>query len=484
MRFSPLFLALPFCVVAGTALANPATPEGAAALTSTFQTYLGTVAGVVTVQPEGEVYGVKLDFAPLLLKLPGEGVEASITPIEFKLTDNGDGTWGYSADQSLTATFKVPDQAEMSLYVAHMSNTGVFDVALATVTASTSDGSDISFTETTQNPSQGMTTVTYHVADFHSETSAVANAVAGVDMSTTAVLNDVSEVFDMPAMGEGAAPMTLTARVKSYATDGVATGFRPDAVHQLLAFFVAHPSPEAIDAGWPDLKTLLTGGLPLFDHLQSNSKMLGVSVDSPLGTFGLAEVGVEVEANGFVADGMLREAFTLTGLTLPEGLVPEWAKGLVPETLSLDMKVAGFDAASGALKAMDMVDLSRNAGMVEVPENDFLNALLPSGAVGITLAPGSTVAPLYTLTYEGSLTAGPGKAPRGLGTISMTGLQAVRDAVKSAPPEMGMQAAPVLGMAEGIARKGENGALIWELELTEGGTLLVNGTDLAAMGGQ
>ena len=58
MRFSPLFLALPFCVGAGTALANPATPEGAAALTSTFQTYLGSVAGVVTVQPVGVVYGV------------------------------------------------------------------------------------------------------------------------------------------------------------------------------------------------------------------------------------------------------------------------------------------------------------------------------------------------------------------------------------------------------------------------------------------
>ena len=484
MRFSPLFLALPFCLVAGTALANPATPEGAAALTSTFQTYLGTVAGVVTVQPEGEVYGVKLDFAPLLLKLPGEGVEASITPIEFKLTDNGDGTWGFSEDQSISASFKAPDTAEMSLYVAHLASTGTFDAALGVFTTSSGDASDISLTETTRDPSMGMTTVTYQIGSMHSESSAVANAQAGADLSTTYVMNYISEVFDMPAMGEGEAPMTMTARAQSYASDATITGLRPDAVYKLLAFAVANPSAEALDAGWPTLKTLLTSGMPLFEHMQSKDKMLSLAVDSPLGTFGLAELGIQMELNGFVADGMAREAMTLTGLTLPEGLVPEWAAGLVPETLSLDMKVAGFDAASGALKAMDMVDLSRNAGMVEVPENDFLNALLPSGAVGITLAPGSTVAPLYTLAYEGSMTAGPGKAPRGLGTISMTGLQAVRDAVKSAPPEMGMQAAPVLGMAEGIARKGENGALIWELELNEGGSLLVNGTDLAAMGGQ
>ena len=60
------------------------------------------------------------------------------------------------------------------------------------------------------------------------------------------------------------------------------------------------------------------------------------------------------------------------------------------------------------------------------------------------------------------MTAGPGVAPRGVATITMTGLQAVRDAVKSAPPDMGMQAAPVLGMAEGIAKKGADGALIWD----------------------
>ena len=157
MRFSPLFLALPVCLVTGAALANPATPEGAAALTTTFQTYLGTVAGVVTVQPEGEVYGVKLNFAPLLMKLPAE-IQASVTPIEFKLTDNGDGTWEFSEDQSISATFKAPGEAEMSLYIAHMARTGTLDSALGVFSTATSDASDISLTETMRNASASMTT--------------------------------------------------------------------------------------------------------------------------------------------------------------------------------------------------------------------------------------------------------------------------------------------------------------------------------------
>lgn len=483
MRFSHLIFAVPFSLVAHIAAAAPATPEGAAALLATLQTYLGSAPGVVTVQPEGEVYGVKLDFAPLLAKLPAEGFEASITPLEFKLTDNGDGIWGVTEDQSITAAFKLPGEAEMSLYITHLSSAGTFDANLGAFSASTADATNISFTQTTSDPAMGMTTATYQIAAMHSEGSGVANATAGVDLAMTYLFSDISEAFEMPSMAPDQAPMALTARVASYASDATITGLRPQAIYQLLAFAVANPSPEAFDAGWPELKTILTGAIPLFDHMQTRDKLLGLSVASPLGTFGLAEMGIQIEANGVVADGMLREAFTLTGLTMPEGLVPDWAIDLVPQTLSLDVKVAGFDPASFAMKAMEMVDASHKGGMVEIPEDAFMAALLPKGTVEVTLAPGATTSAIYTLGYEGSLVAGPAMA-KGHATVTMTGLAAVREAVKSAPEDLGMQAAPVLGAAEGIAKRGENGALTWDLELTEAGGLMVNGIDMAAMGGQ
>jgi hypothetical protein len=58
----------------------------------------------------------------------------------------------------------------------------------------------------------------------------------------------------------------------------------------------------------------------------------------------------------------------------------------------------------------------------------------------------------------------------------------VEQALAAGPPEMTGQIIPVLKMAESMAKPGENGALVWELESTATGGMLVNGTNM--MGGQ
>jgi hypothetical protein len=43
----------------------------------------------------------------------------------------------------------------------------------------------------------------------------------------------------------------------------------------------------------------------------------------------------------------------------------------------------------------------------------------------------------------------------------------------------------MLGMAQGMAQPGVDGALVWEIDASTPGTLLVNGTDMSMMmGGQ
>ena len=59
---------------------------------------------------------------------------------------------------------------------------------------------------------------------------------------------------------------------------------------------------------------------------------------------------------------------------------------------------------------------------------------------------------------------------------------AVEQALAAGPPEMTGQFVPMLQMAEGMAKPGENGALVWELESTATGGFLVNGTNM--MGAQ
>lgn len=478
MRFSPI-LALPLSLVASFAAAE-ATPEGAAALTATLQTYLGATEGVVTVTPEGEAYAVSLDFAPLIAKAPAE-VKSSVTPIAFSLTDNGDGTWEMEQDQALDLTVTVPGQADISVKIGNLSGTGTFDEALSAFSTSTTRLTDIVVTEKITDP-QGMATdVTYTVASASFEGTSEAGET-GVDSQSTYAAEGISESFQMPGMD--GAPMQLKMTAQGTTGDATITGLRPDALYKLVAFFVANPDQAAIAAQQASLKTILTDGLPLFENLVSTSALTAIAVDSPMGAFGLADMAVTVEANGVVEDGLFREAFTLNGLSLPAGLVPDWAAQLVPTSVSLDFAASRFNLAAPAAMLLQTLDLANPQPNTPEQDQALLAALLPDGVVDITLAPGSITAPIYGLTYQASFSAGPATPmPQGKATVTATGMTAVKQALTAAPEDIGMQVAPMLGMAEGMAKPGENGALVWELETTPEGGLLVNGVDMMQMGG-
>lgn len=467
----------------GTTALAQATPEGAAELTTLLQTYLGATPGVVTVAPEGEVYGVKLDFAPLLAKLPEAGAEASISPIEFKLTDNGDDTWDMTQDQSFDLQIKVPGQMELSVHVANLTGEGTFDEALGAFSSSSTEFTDLVMSQKAHDPAMGENAVNYTIASGNYESSAEAGAAGGVDTSTTYAMEGVSETMSLPPMGEGAPPSEITLRAESYTGTGDMQGLRPDALYKLLAFFVANPSEAAIIAQQGELKTILTDGIPLFDHMLANSTVSAITVDTPMGPAALASAAITVEANGVVEQGLFREAFDLKGLELPAGLVPAWAVPLVPSDLSVDFKATRFNVAAPAKLILSALDMAKTPSLPPEVEQQLLTALLPEGVVDVTLAPGGAKAPVYALTYEAAVTAGPMlPMPTGTAKLTLTGMAEINAALEAAPEDVKMQAGPMLAMAEGMAKPGDNGALVWDVEMTPAGALLINGTNM--MGGQ
>lgn len=476
MRYASI-IAIPLSLCAGMAAAE-ATQEGADALTATLQTYLGATEGVVTVTPAEDVYDVTLDFAPLIAKAPPE-VKTTLTPIEFSLTDNGDGTWEMEQDQALDFTLSVPGAADIAVKIGSLQGTGTFDAALQAFTTSTTTATDIAVTEKIIDPNtKSETNIVYGLASMKLDSTAEAGADGGVDGSSTYEATGLTETMTIPEMGM---PITLTA--ESQSGNSEVAGLRPDAIYKLIAFAVANPDAAAAAAQQDSLKGILKDGLPLFAHATGTGVLKAVKVDTPMGPVGLSDMSFEVEANGIVDDGLIREAFTLNGLSLPAGLVPDWAAQLVPTSLSLDFKASRFNLAAPAAILLETLDLANPK--VNTPEEDqaLLAALLPDGMVDITLAPGTVTAPLYTVTYEGLFSAGPATPmPVGKATVTATGLTAVEQALAAGPPEMTGQFTPMLQMAEGMAKPGENGALIWELESTATGGFLVNGTNL--MGAQ
>ena len=470
-----VLLALPFGIISTFAHAQSASPEGALALTAKLQTYLGADEGVVAVAPVGGAYAVTIDFAPLIAKT-ANAAQTKVTPLQYSLSEMGDGTWTMTQDQAFEFSTSVEGEAEISYSIGNISGTSLFDEALGAFRSTSTTARDMKMIQTIADPNMGDTHVEYTIASMRYESAGKAAAAGGVDMTATYSMEGIAETFTLPALGM---PLQLSAAM------GTGTmqidAMRPDAIYKLLAFFVANPEQAAMASKQDALKAIVLDGMPLFDHIAASSSMTSLAVQSPVGVFAAADATVTVEANGLVDDGMVREAISLTGIKIPQGLAPDWSTDLLPQSLSIDFNLSGFNPAAGLRTLLAGLDLQDPAQQPD--ELALMQAFMPEGEVKFTLGQSNVTTPISTLTASGSLNFGAENLPSGKGTVTMTGMTAARQALTKAPPEIGMQAAPVLGMAEGIAKSGENGALIWELEMTRDGQMLVNGVDLQTLGG-
>ncbi|MEO6299753.1 MAG: hypothetical protein ABIV25_06645, partial [Paracoccaceae bacterium] len=71
--------------------------------------------------------------------------------------------------------------------------------------------------------------------------------------------------------------------------------------------------------------------------------------------------------------------------------------------------------------------------------------------------------------------------PTGTAKITLTGIDKLNAALANAPDDIKGQATMGIGMAQGMAKPGDNGALVWEIDASRPGSLSVNGTQM--MGG-
>ena len=478
---SSLSLTCAMALWSTTALAQ-ATEEGAASLLATLQTYVGTTEGVVAVAVDGDAYKVTFDASPLMAKVPAEaGLQATISKIEMSVIDNGDGTWDYSVDQPASVVYDIPDVTSTKTDYGQVLLTGTFDEGLGDSSEYHLELNDMVSEQTQIDPTMGEIGMKLVQKSLVMDGTAEA-AEGGVNSKFTTSATGLSYDMSLPG-GEGAPPMAFTATIAEASAEGGITGYQPAGLYGLLAFFVARPDPALIEADKAGLKSALEAAMPLFENLQMTGVYKDIAVATPMGPAGLAEMGFTIDMNGAVADGKFREAFSLKGLTLPEGVLPPFAAPLVPSDLSVDFTASRFDLAAAAGLGLGLLDLPAGGTPPADFEAQMLSAILPEGVVDITIAPGETNAPAYRLTYEGAMTAGPAMPmPVGKARIGLTGMDKINEAIMASPPEMGMQdMAPMLSMAEMMAQQGVDGELIWEIEATETGGLLVNGQDM--MGG-
>jgi hypothetical protein len=249
-----------------------------------------------------------------------------------------------------------------------------------------------------------------------------------------------------------------------------------------MAWFVSNPTEEAMVAQKAGMKAILQAGLPLFGAMTTTSTAKNIAISTPMGGVGMAEVGIDLNMHGVVAEGKVRQAISVKGLTLPVEMMPAWALPILPKDVSIDLQVTGFDAAAAANVAMGLFDLPDGMEPDAAFDAALLAALLPSGEVTIGLNPGAISGEGYALSYEGAMNAGPEtEIPTGTAKITLTGIEALQAALDAAPDDIKGQAMMGVGMAQRMAKTDANGALVWEIDASTPGSLSVNGTQM--MGG-
>ncbi len=468
-------------ILASAAAAVPATQEGADRIKAAFQTYLSATDGVVSVVPGGETYDLTLDFQPLAALVPKEGASVEMQPLIYTLTDRGDGTWGVTEDQGFSLKVMTPGVADVTYTVGSVTSTGVWDESLAAFSQYEAKISDLNYAIKTYGPdgvlvSDDSQTITSGTVTM----TGAAGDAGGTDVAYDFAFDGYTQVMTIPGNpGMPATPVTVTAA--TYVGKSTMAGFRSEAFLKLFSWFVAHPSAEAITGNQDELRPLLTGMGPFFDEMSGTLSLTRLGVDTPVGSFGAATVAVDVDANGIVADGMVREAFRIGGLTVPPGVAPEWAAALVPTDLAFDFKGSRFDLATPAAKMIEVFDLTKPEPVDEATMMSLAGQFMPSGNMDVTLLPGLIKGADYEVTFEGAMTVGPGQMPVGTGLVRAKGLDKVQAVLAAAPPEVSGQVMMPMGMATGLAKTDADGALVWEIDASVPGSLKVNGNDM--MGG-
>lgn len=464
-----------------------ATPEQAAEILKSFQTYLGSEPGVITVTPAGDSYDVALDFAPYLKKVETPGFTAAVDPYLFKITALDGGKWAYVSSGPYKASMSVPGTMNFDMLAADVQMEGTYDANLFAFLDSKYTVSKFSMAQINSDPESKIVTNSTTVIDSITGSSVAkdaGNGLADSDGVFSFAGATTSTKIDVPPELAAMMPiLNYTGKMASGEYKTKMTGLASRPVMELVAWAFAHPSKELVLKDQAQLKEKLLAALPIFGSMESISTFESISIDSGYGQFTMASAGANIGLNGAVKDGRFAESFSMNGFKMPDNLLPPWTKGLVPTTFKFGFDVTGFDMETPARKFIAEMDLTQPEPVPAGSEAAYMAAFAPQNSIQLNMPAGEISSDLYSITYESTSTINFAGLPQVAAKIRMTGLDAVIAQLQQAAADpMAQQGMAMLFAAKGVSKQDGDG-VIWDITVSPDGKALVNGTDLSAMMG-
>lgn len=448
--------------------------QGAKQLTDDLSRYVGKQAlneGILKVSAEGSTYKITFDMKALAAKMPKQDLaKFDFPPVTLLVKPRGDGGWDVSSDFSTTGSLEVngpdgPNSAQIAVKDGKF--TGVYDPELA---AFVDGGSSIAgMTMTSRQPRQ-LTDLS--VGPGSSKFTASKSTDGGVDLNVTQAMADFVETVKIDDRAVAAL------KAPELAVNVTAKAIRTKPLLDLLAFAIAHEDEARLKADQAELKTLLLGALPLWERIDGTYTFKKLAIETYVGNFGAAQLDTVVGMDGIAKDGKINYAFKVSGLTVPQQIVPGWSVALLPTDIDLNFGGANIDLDSMAKKTIETLDFSKDpplpADFGDEISADFL-AKTPKFVLGhSTVRNGSIV-----IAMEGEMTF-PGKKPDADVTIDVTGydkiVASLQEAAKTDP--QASQAFTGALAIKGFAKTLPDGRIEWVINARPDGSVTVNGAML------
>jgi hypothetical protein len=489
MKTRNLGLGLFILLATSTASFAAATPEEAARIQATFQTYIGAEPGVVTVTVADDGYDIALDPMPYLKKITKDGFTAKFDAYHLKAVSQGNGLWAVTSSAPYSGSASAPGILSFAMESPKVEWNGTYNDTLFTFLDSNYSISNLSISQNQTDPNSKIATSSKSVIESITGKGAATDVGNGlVDTEGTVALTGLVSATTMempPEMVQAGVPnVNYTANMAKGAYVSSAKGLASKPLMEVAAFFVSHPTKELVVKDQAILKEKLLAALPLFASLKSDGTFENLSVDTAYGKFAMTGGGSNVGLTGAVKDGRVAEGFEISGLTMPEGLpLPPWSKGLIPTKFKLGFEFSGFDMEAPARKFITEMDVSKDEPVPPGSEAAYLAAFSPTNSVKLTVPAGEITADLFSLTYEGTSDISFAGLPKVDAKFRMTGMDKVIAQLQQAATDpTAQQGMAVLFAAKGIG-KADGDTITWDVTMSPEGKLLVNGTDLSSMMG-
>ena len=343
MRVSSLCPAL-VLFAASSALAAPATREGARQLANSYAAYFTHAVvdnGVVSVAPDGDGYVVTWDFGKAIALIDPDAGTLAMKPFSYRLTPGDGGVWRLAAQSfpSVALDVATPEGRFGGTFDLHgFQLDGVYDPAEPDFLRSRL-GVDAIVGKLAARDQSQSTDIDLAEAGLTAELRAKGAASgAGVDVALVQTVKTLAETMVIKPTAGDNPPAKVDYSIGG--ADGAISlsGLRAKEIASLWQYVVTHNDDPPPLTG---LKAQFDAALPLWNDLKIDADLHDFSVETPVGQASFKTLAEKLGLSGLTPLATAEFGLAFDGLAFQSAHAPEWSARLTPVSLNLDLQFAG-----------------------------------------------------------------------------------------------------------------------------------------------